>query len=185
MVNSYIITRTKKLDEWTAKEVRDADSRLNYRRLRGPELEALQRCVAGISLIEEAAHVLRKVQKEAGIRPSFEAAAGIATEAARKLVSGITVQQRKSMLLNSAQMKVSITPYPVAGGIVMDANVLQMLCKQLMLHYCDIDCTCDKQTARQCPFRKAFDQVPGLEFTGREEELLDGICPYRMRGWAT
>ena len=180
MLATYHVTESVDFTKLPTRFLKEMDDRDGLQRISNAEVEAFIALYAGANVALGAQDVLRKLVRRKHVRPSIAAGVGIIAHCCREISAGIPRHQRKAIMNNTDNVNVTVSQSFVKGCVNVDLADMKTICRAAMESHCDLCCTLTGQAERECPLRRAFDTVPGLENNDRAE--LIGGCPYRFRG---
>ena len=167
--------------QWLSKaDLAKADEIEGRRRLNAGELQAMLYLAVGRYLLEEGFDRLGGFVREAGAHRRLASAIPMVHNAVQPCANRMSCAQLIAMADNLEQMTVtmSATPIGAEGGCLnIRYNALDALCGQA-LHACDL-CAKTRDQSRDCPVRKAFDQIPVLQLAARQIDMGAEACPYQ------
>ena len=131
-------------------------------------------------LVEEGLYGLEGYLRKVGAWRRLRIALPLIQNSLQIVADHMTCNQLLSMANNLEGMVVTMSASPVTnpggGCINVSYNAINAICGQA-LHACDL-CAKTRGQSRDCPVRKAFDQVPALQLAARQIDMGAEACPY-------
>lgn len=132
-------------------------------------------------LVEEAFLGLEDFLRKAGAWRRIRIAMPLIRNALQLVADHMCCNQLLSMANNLEGMTVTLSASPItnpdSGCLNVRYNAINAICGQA-LHACDL-CAKTRAQSRDCPVRKAFDQVPALQLAARQIDMGAEACPYQ------
>lgn len=159
------------------------DEEQGRRRLNNAEVDMLIAVkVATNLLIQAYEDVLQPFAKYAGADRRLKQAITMLCNANQIMSDKICGAQLITIANNTDDNSISLSSMPTQkpGNVNIDWASLCHIVNRA-LETCEMTCTCDLIQSKQCPLRKAYEQVPSVALAARTQAKKDkSTCPYML-----
>lgn len=178
MYKKYKVS-AKDLLNLSRKELQELDGKMTDRqRLTGSEIDALIRINAACCLLDTAIPDLEGLIARTGAKMLKPVAAHV-VKLCQKLAMGVPLTQIRTVEANTANSFVICSADQVPQFTNVRHEYLSEIVKQASKQ-CDLECTKTREQSKQCPLRRAFENIPGMKEAARANANDAEHCPYTM-----
>lgn len=159
----------------TARELKARDEYEGKVRISGNEMNAVQRLVAGVSMVVSAVSQMPRVIKRAKAYRLYAYVGGL-IKMTKVITDNLPAHQMRSLATNLDNAEVVITSNPAPYKLALEYPSIYALAEAAIKN-CSIDCMCTEKESRKCLLRKALEEIPGVQDSTMDEYDANH-CPF-------
>ena len=152
----------------------DADE--GRKRLTNDQVEAMVVARGCLVMLRRTIESLKPFIKATGAGRMFSAGVGLVYKMIEQMMCKVSSAQCKTMDANTRGVVVTVSSVKVPAMINVSQGDMSMIVDRA-LEACEMYCTASCQESKDCPLRRALEQVPMLGGVKRNAGVED--CPYK------
>lgn len=170
----YTMTGKARLEDLSKAECREMDKEQGRQRLSNAALESMIAVLSARVILRTHLDRLKPLLDNTGTGKMLPAYMGGLSRELDKVLDTVSIEQLRTILANTRDTSIIVSSNWVEPYVNVRGSVLHGLASQAM-EVCSMMCAKTAHESKDCPVRKALEQVPGMSVI---KAGGGGMCPY-------